>query len=88
MIIQLLCHLFQPPPPWMNTAMGNFNASELTPSESLVTSDDEDVKVTSLEFIESYQEKTCLKCLDEPRNEKKCILHMQKQRCRSAVQEP
>ena len=29
----------------MNTAMGAFNASELTPSESLVTSDDEEIKV-------------------------------------------
>ena len=34
----------------MNTAMGNFNASELTPSESLVTSDDEDVKVNTDSF--------------------------------------
>ena len=41
----MILFVSQPPPPWMNTAMGTFNASELTPSESLVTSDDEEVKV-------------------------------------------
>ena len=47
LIIYVSCFLSspQPPPIWMNTAMGAFNASELTPSESLVTSDDEEIKV-------------------------------------------
>jgi len=35
----------QPPPSWMNTAANNFTTSELTPSESNITSDDEEIKV-------------------------------------------
>ncbi|XP_053399542.1 pericentriolar material 1 protein-like isoform X2 [Mercenaria mercenaria] len=33
-----------PPPPWLNTATGNFTNAELTPSESNVTTDDEEIK--------------------------------------------
>ncbi|XP_060554771.1 pericentriolar material 1 protein-like isoform X2 [Ruditapes philippinarum] len=33
-----------PPPPWLNTVSGNFTNAELTPSESNVTTDDEEIK--------------------------------------------
>jgi hypothetical protein len=37
---------FQPPPAWMNaTSLYNYTASELTPSESLMTEDDDDIEV-------------------------------------------
>ncbi|KAL4230121.1 Phosphoacetylglucosamine Mutase [Mactra antiquata] len=40
-----------PPPPWLNTASGNFTNTELTPSESNVTSDDEEIKTKLKEKV-------------------------------------
>ncbi|XP_071088447.1 pericentriolar material 1 protein-like isoform X2 [Haliotis cracherodii] len=44
-----------PPPPWLTATAGNCTPSELTPSESLATSDDEDVKARLRERVAMVQ---------------------------------
>ncbi|XP_046569046.1 pericentriolar material 1 protein-like isoform X4 [Haliotis rubra] len=44
-----------PPPPWLTATAGNCTPSELTPSESLATSDDEDLKARLRERVAMVQ---------------------------------
>ncbi|KAK3606346.1 hypothetical protein CHS0354_041982 [Potamilus streckersoni] len=46
-----------PPPPWLNPNCNNFTVSELTPSESIVTSDEEEVRAKLREKVSAVEKR-------------------------------